>query len=113
MCARSALEGIPRRQYKRGVEPSLPPGPRVATAPLAEAWHLALRVAFLTSLVAAATGVILYRLVGLSAWVIVPILAFGGWVVGCHLPPACPATSGARPVRGLVRGPGRLTGPAA
>ena len=77
--------------------PPFPPVARVATAPLTEAWHLALRVAFLTSLVAAATGVILYRLVGLSAWVIVPVLAFAGWVVGCHLPPACPATLAPEP----------------
>lgn len=71
--------------------PPFPPVARVATSPLSEAWHLAIRVAFLTSLVAAATGVVLYRLVGLSAWVVLPVLLFAGWIVGCHLPPACPA----------------------
>jgi hypothetical protein len=70
--------------------PPFPPVARVATAPLGEAWHLAVRVAFVTSLVAAATGVVLIRLVGLSPLVIVPVLAFAGWMVGCHLPPACP-----------------------
>ena len=67
-----------------------PPVARVATHSPADAWHHALGVAFLTSLVAAATGAVLYRFAGMSAWVIVPVLAFGGWVVGCHLTPASP-----------------------
>jgi hypothetical protein len=72
---------------------SSPPTPqfaRAATSAQSDLWHHAIRVAFLTSLVAAATGVILFRLVGLSGWVVVPLLAFGGWLVGCHLPPAAP-----------------------
>jgi hypothetical protein len=71
--------------------PPTPPFARAADPSQTDLWHHAIRVAFVTSLLAAATGVILYRLVGLSAWVIVPLLVFGGWVVGCHLSPASPA----------------------
>ena len=81
--------------------PPIPPFARAADPSQADLWQHAIRVAFLTSLLAAATGVILYRLVGLSAWVILPLLVFGGWVVGCHLPPAAPAT--------LQPGPGGTT----
>jgi hypothetical protein len=70
---------------------------RAANSSLADAWQHALRVAFLTSLVAAAAGVTLYRLAGVSPWLIVPVLAFGGWIVGCHLPPACPAVFAPHP----------------
>lgn len=73
---------------------SSPPTPQIVRATTSaqnDLWHHAIRVAFLTSIVAAATGVVLYRLVGLSAWVIVPLLVFGGWLVGCHLPAAAPA----------------------
>ena len=78
--------------------PPIPQLSRVANRSQADTWHHAVRVAFLTSLVAAATGAVLYGLVGLSAWIVVPLLVFGGWVVGCHLPPARPGH--------LVPGPG-------
>jgi hypothetical protein len=44
------------------------------------------RVAFLTSTVAAAAFVILYRFLGVSPWIAIPGLVFAGWLVGCHLP---------------------------
>jgi hypothetical protein len=72
--------------------PPIPPFARAADPSQADPWQHAIRVAFVTSLTAAAVGVVLYRLVGLSAWVILPLLVFGGWVVGCHLSPAAPAT---------------------
>ena len=75
--------------------------------PQADAWNHAVRVAFCTSLVAAATGVVLYRVAGLSAWIVVPLLVFGGWLVGCHLPPARPS------MHPTGRGGLRLVAPAA
>ena len=57
-----------------------------ATTAQADPWHQAIRVAFLTSIVATAAFVVLYRLVGVSPWIAVPLLVFGGWLVGCHLP---------------------------
>jgi len=84
--------------------PPIPQLSRVANRSQADTWHHAVRVAFLTSLVAAATGAVLYGLVGLSAWIVVPLLVFGGWVVGCHLPPARPGH--------LLPGPGESSFPA-
>lgn len=81
--------------------PPIPPFARAADPSQTDLWHHAIRVAFVTSLLAAATGVILYRLVGLPAWVILPVLVFGGWIVGCHLPPAAPSS--------LLPGPGGTT----
>ena len=71
--------------------PPCTPHSRAASTDQADAWNHAVRVAFFTSLVAAAAGVVLYRVVGVSAWIVVPLLVFGGWLVGCHLPPARPA----------------------
>ncbi len=71
--------------------PPTSPFARAADPSQTDLWQHAIRVAFVTSLTAAAVGVILYRLVGLSTWVILPLLVFGGWVVGCHLSPAAPA----------------------
>jgi hypothetical protein len=73
---------------------------RAAATAQADPWHHAVRVAFLTSIVASAAFVVLYRLVGVSPWVAVPLLVFAAWLVGCHLP-AVTRNGGSRPGPGL------------
>ena len=79
--------------------PPIPLVARAAATAQADPWHHALRVASLTSIVASAAFVVLYRLVGVSPWVAVPLLVFAGWLVGCHLPAM--TRGGIRPGPGL------------
>jgi hypothetical protein len=80
------------RAVNRGVESS----PHL---PLAEhrlgnvddAWHLAVRVAAVTSVLAVALGIALAKFVGLDARVILVMVAASGWIIGCHLPVAAPS----------------------
>ena len=80
------------RAVNRGVEssPHLPLAEnRLSTTD--EAWHLAVRVAAVTSVLAAALGIALAKFVGLDARVILVMVAAIGWVIGCHLPVAGPS----------------------
>jgi hypothetical protein len=65
--------------------------PSTDTARLDQAWHLALTVAMISSLLAAAIGVTLYRFVGLDARLVLAVVAPAGLVVGLRLPAARPA----------------------
>jgi hypothetical protein len=74
--------------------PHFPIALQVADRPVDEAWHLAVRVAVVASLLALAVGVTLTRFAGIDARLVLLGTACAGWVIGCHLPVAEPAFHG-------------------
>ena len=91
-----AVHATGRSVVNRDVESSLhfPIALQAADHPVDEAWHLAVRVAVVASLLALAVGVTLTRFAGIDARLVLLGTACAGWIVGCHLPIAERAVDG-------------------